>query len=173
MCWCDRAPSASASAAMLQGYILFKGLQNFWKTEHFGRFCSNIQNTCQHILHWISDFYWHLAWNSTLVAWDVTSWYFLSHMLSIIFCFWSIVSTIFFLGNIREQISVFSGQGVTLLQCIWGSYGINIEQIGFFTEPKEKFGGKDILYQIIKGKEPLWHSCNWAIEVLLTKGFKL
>ena len=33
--------------AMLQGSILFKGLQNFSETEYLGRFCPKIQNTYQ------------------------------------------------------------------------------------------------------------------------------
>ena len=43
----------------------------------------------------------------------------------------------------------------TLPQCILGSFGINTEQIRFFTEPKEHVWRRGILYQILKGKEPL------------------
>ena len=43
-------------AAMVQGCILFKGLQNVSKTEYFGQFCPKIQNTHLAKLHKISGF---------------------------------------------------------------------------------------------------------------------
>ena len=47
----------------------------------------------------------------------------------------------------------------TLPQCIWGSFGINKEQIKVFKELKEHFWRKGVLYQTIKTKERLCHSC--------------
>ena len=43
-------------SAMVQGCILFKGPQNFLKTEYLGPFCPKIQNTHQFKLHKISGF---------------------------------------------------------------------------------------------------------------------
>ena len=53
----------------------------------------------------------------------------------------------------------------TLPQCIWGSFGINKEQIKVFKELKEHFWRKGVLYQTIKTKERLCHSWKWIVRV--------
>ena len=47
----------------------------------------------------------------------------------------------------------------TLPEGIWGSFGINKEQIKVFKELKEHFWREEVLYQTIKTKERLCHSC--------------
>ena len=58
----------------------------------------------------------------------------------------------------------------TLPQCIWGSFGINKEQIKVFKELKEHFWRKGVLYQTIKTKERLCHSCPCSISSTLSLG---
>ena len=48
----------------------------------------------------------------------------------------------------------------SLPKCISGSFGINKEQIKVFKELKEHFWRKSVLYQTIKTKERLCHSCK-------------
>ena len=50
----------------------------------------------------------------------------------------------------------------SLPECILGSFGMNKEQIKVFKELKEHFWRKGVLYQTIKTKERLCHSCTYS-----------
>ena len=112
----------------------------------------------QHILPWISYLYWHLVWNFYLGCMGcdkLVLFITFSQVFSANYLLFPPFSSLQPLGAKFLQEIQLSWQGSTLPECIWGSFGINTEQIRFFKEPKEHFWRRAVLYQIIKGKEPL------------------
>ena len=92
--------------------------------------------------------------------------YFLSNILTSSFCSRYFISDIFFVWTINELISVEHLGWKHPARVPLGQFGMNKEQIKVFKELKEHFWREEVLYQTIKTKERLCHSCKYIVFIM-------